>query len=415
MAGGASRLTLAVSPSREVNLRFWDPVLNWELLIPSPHITYPRRFPMRRIPLPTIILTAGLLLTLIPASPAAEIKPKVEDGVAWYDVQGWGVEGRGWDDTKRYFDRLPGKAEGKVRPPVWGLSRHSAGMSALFATDATTIYVRYKLLSGNVAMTHMPATGVSGVDLYARDENGTWRWVAVTRPTKQEISEKLTEGLKPGFREYRVYLPLYNGTESLEIGVPEGAKFEPIPPRAEKPVVFYGTSILHGGCASRPGMAWPSIVCRALDLPHINLGFSGNGTMDDSIGALMAEIDAAAYVIDCLPNMKADLVAKRTVPLVKQLRAARPDASIILVEDRFYTNGWIRPAQVERNETSQKALREAYEALVAEGVKKLYYVEGDNLVGDDNEACVDGSHPSDLGMMRQAKVLIPVLKKALSE
>ena len=217
-------------------------------------------------------------LVSLAAPPEVDVAPKIEKGVAWYNVEDWGVEGRGWDDTKRYYDRLPAKADGKVRPPVWNLSRHSAGMSALFATDATTIQVRYKLLSGSVAMPHMPATGVSGVDLYARDADGKWRWVAVTRPTKQEYSGKLIGDLKPGYREYRVYLPLYNGTEKLEIGVPEGAKFTPIPPRSSKPsakpIVFYGTSILHGGCASRPGMAWPSIVCRKLDLPHINLGFS---------------------------------------------------------------------------------------------------------------------------------------------
>ena len=135
--------------------------------------------------------------------------------------------------------------------------------------------------------------------------------------------------------------------------------------------------------------------------------------MDPSIGELMAEIDAAAYVIDCLPNMGADAVAAKTIPLVKQLRAAHADAPIVLVEDRFYTNGWIRPSARTRNLESQKALREAYEKLTAEGVKNLYYVSGKGLIGDDDEATVDGSHPSDLGMMRQADVLTEVLKKAL--
>lgn len=364
-----------------------------------------------------LLWSAGIGIAVVAAEqpPEVQIAPKVEEGIAWYNVQDWGLEGRGWSETKRYFDRLPAKAEGKVRPPVWNLSRHSAGMSALFATDATEIWVRYRLLSESLGMTHMPPTGVSGVDLYARDDAGNWRWVAVTRPDKQEITAKLTSGLRPGFREYRVYLPLYNGTESLEIGVPEGAKFVPIPPRAQKPIVFYGTSILHGGCAARPGMAWPSIVCRALDRPHINLGFSGNGTMDDSIGELMGEIDAAAYVIDCLPNMNADAVAARTIPLIKQLRAARPDAAIVLVEDRFYTNGWIVPSQRERNETNQKALREAYDSLIAEGMKRLYYVPAADLMGDDSEATVDSSHPTDLGMMRQAKVITTVLREVFGE
>ena len=95
------------------------------------------------------------------------IEPEVEEGVAWYDVCDGGVEGKGWTDTTRYFDRLPGRAEGVVREPVWNLSRHSAGMSACFETDAEEIHVRYRLLSANLDMSHMPATGVSGLDLYA--------------------------------------------------------------------------------------------------------------------------------------------------------------------------------------------------------------------------------------------------------
>ncbi len=118
-------------------------------------------------------------------------------------------------------------------------------MMARFQTDATAIHVHYKLTSGNLAMPHMPATGVSGVDLYARDDEGTWRWVQVTRPSKQEMRVELVTGLKPGLREYAVYLPLYNGVEFLSLGVAAESHFEPLPPR-DRPIVFYGTSITHG-------------------------------------------------------------------------------------------------------------------------------------------------------------------------
>ena len=96
----------------------------------------------------------------------------IKDGIAWYDVQRWGVEGKGWNDTVRYFDRLPAKAERLVRPEVWNLSRCSAGMLVRFANSASAIYVRYALLSAELALPHMPARGVSGLDLYARDEQG---------------------------------------------------------------------------------------------------------------------------------------------------------------------------------------------------------------------------------------------------
>jgi len=366
-----------------------------------------------------VLLAAGLVTSCLGAGrvAAAEVAPKVEDDVAWYDVTGWGVEGKGWIDTARYFDRLPAKAEGSVRAAVWNLSRHSAGMLVRFRTDATTIHARYALLSGSLAMPHMPATGVSGLDLYARDEQGRDRWLAVSRPAAQQMTLVLASDIDPlpdsQPRLYTVYLPLYNGVESLEIGVPSTCKFEPVAPRTEKPLVFYGTSIMHGACASRPGMSITGILGRRLDKPVINLGFSGNGRMEAEVGALLAELDPCVYVIDCLPNMTGAEVAERAEPLVRQLRAARPDTPILLVEDRTYTYAPFRRSARERHAASRAALRASYEKLLASGMDRLYYLAGDVLLGDDGEAATDGSHPSDLGMVRYADAYEKVLREIL--
>ena len=224
--------------------------------------------------------------------------------INWHDVTQWGVEGRGWADQKRmkWFDRFPAKAEKTVTKSVWVLSRHSAGMMVRFKTDASAIHAKWKVTSSRLGMPHMPPSGVSGLDLYARDSKGKWRWAAATRPSKQEMQVSLLRGIKPGLREYGLYLPLYNGTESLEVGVPEGAKFERLAPRKAKPLIFYGTSITHGACASRPGIAHPAILGRWFDMPVINIGFSGNGKMHEEVGDLMIEMDAAAYIIDCFKN-----------------------------------------------------------------------------------------------------------------
>jgi hypothetical protein len=360
------------------------------------------------------LLFVGLMFigTFRVAAASAADGPPVE----WHDVTTWGVEGRLWEDEERlrWFDRFPAAAEKTVPQHVWTLSRDSAGMAVRFETDAQTIRVRMKLLKEKLASPHMPATGVSGLDLYARDTTGRWRWVAATKPEKQEFEADLITGLAPGRREYLAYLPLYNGVESLAIGVPEGAAFQGLAPRG-KPIVFYGTSITHGACASRPGMAHVAILGRRLDRPVANLGFSGNGKMDAAVGDLLARVDAACYVIDCLPNMDAKLVGERCVPLVKQLRAARPTTPIVLVEDRRFTNEWILPAKRAFHDANHAALRAAFEKLRADGVPGLFYLPGDGLLGDDGEGAVDASHPTDLGFVRQADAFEPLLREALQE
>jgi hypothetical protein len=285
-------------------------------------------------------------------------------------------------------------------------------MMVRFKTDATAIHVHYKAAKDRLGLPHMPATGVSGVDLYARDAAGQWRWVQVTKPATQEVRAEIIKDLAPGYREYAAYLPLYNGVEFLKIGVPPGAKFEGLAPRA-KPIVFYGTSITHGASASRPGMVHTAILGRRFDTPVVNLGFSGNGRMDAAVGDLLIKIDAAAYVIDCLPNMQPVQVREKCVPLVQQLRAGRPDTPILLVEDRRFTNEWITPAKKKFHDENHAALREAFAALQQAGVKNLHYIPGDALYGTDTEGATDASHASDLGFMRQADVMEPYLRAAL--
>ncbi|MDP3071858.1 MAG: SGNH/GDSL hydrolase family protein [Opitutaceae bacterium] len=360
---------------------------------------------------------SALLAQTAPAKKATAAKAKQpEPALTWHDVTTWGVEGRAFGDMprKRWFDRLPAVAEGKVTDAVWGLSRDSAGMMVRFKSDATLLWADYTLNKSRLAGANMTAIGASGLDLYARDDAGKWRWVGVTRPDGQTVRQEIIAGLKPGLREYAVYLPLYNGIEKLSLGVPPGAKFEPLAPRAEKPIVFYGTSITHGASATRPGMVHTAILGRRFDRPVINLGFSGNGRMDAAVGELLVTIDAAVFVIDCLPNMGAALVRERTIPLVRQLRAARPETPIVLVEDRRNTNSWILPARNQHHTDNHAALREAFATLQKEGVKHLHYIAGDDLLGHDDEAATDGSHPSDLGFMRQAHQFEPVLREALA-
>ena len=149
---------------------------------------------------------------------AARATIEENSDILWYDIQLLGVEGQGWSDTKAKFDRLPAKAEGVVRQAVWGLGRHSAGMAVRFKTDATTIVARWSLTSSSLDMPHMPATGVSGLDLYVKTESNQWRWLANGRPSQFPANQAtLVQDIPAGDREYLLYLPLYNGVTSVEV------------------------------------------------------------------------------------------------------------------------------------------------------------------------------------------------------
>lgn len=337
------------------------------------------------------------------------------DGLNWYDIRGLGLEGQGWSDTESPFDRLPARAKAVVRPPVWELSQHSAGISVRFVSDATSFSAKWKLRSANLAMPHMPATGVSGLDLYAK-VRGDWVWAGVGVPHSQDASAGIAGGLLPGKREYRLYLPLYNGVESVSIGIAPEFKIAPAPRRKgkrAKGLVIYGTSITQGGCACRAGMGYPEIMSRDLDCAVVNQGYSGNGPMDLEMADFLAELDPAVFVIDSLPNMSQQMVKERPIPFVMKLRTARPRTPIVLVESitpqRYAVQDWKNADAALKN----KSLAEAFATLKKSGVKNLHYVKGHQLLGDDTLGTVDGVHPTDVGFMRLAAVIGKAVKPLL--
>lgn len=326
----------------------------------------------------------------------------------WFDGRNLPIEGKAFTDTESYYDRLPARAKTTVPPSVWGLSHDSAGEVLRFVTDAASCRIRWAVRNKSLAMPHMPATGVSGVDLYQRTPQG-WRFVKCGRPVAETNSVDVM--LTPN-EECLVYLPLYNGTASLEIGIPKGKTLTAPPPRTNgrtKPIVFYGTSITQGGCASRPGMAFTAVAGRMLDAPVVNLGFSGSGKMELALCGLLAEIDASVYVLDCLWNMNDTLIRERAEPFIRALRAKRPATPILLAED----------CNVFGKAPTGKAkiLRAIYEKLKAEDAARwsaLYYLEAKDLLGHDGEGTVDGCHPDSLGMMRQGTAFGQALQPILA-
>ena len=330
------------------------------------------------------------------------------------------VCGQAWQkELKGSYYRLPDRAKEQVRKALWDLSKSSAGLSIAFRSNAPEIKVRYRV-TGGLSMAHMPATGKSGVDLYATDAHGRQRWCAARYSFGDTITftySRLSYADDAGHGyEYRLYLPPYNEVTWLEIGVSQESKFTFLPVSQEKPLVIYGTSIAQGACASRPGMIWSNILERELQHPVVNLGFSGNGQLEMEFFNLLNEIDAQLFIIDCLPNLTNDRtvwIYERTLNGVRKLRQ-KSDAPILLVEHSGYTND-LTSAQTEKSYRDSNAeLLRAYQTLQEEGIQDLHYLTHAEI-GLSMDAMVEGVHPSDLGMRQYADAYIRKIKEILHE
>jgi lysophospholipase L1-like esterase len=369
--------------------------------------------------LANIALTSALSLLFVFADAymlAAEkldpgkAKPSKDGDILWFDGRDLRLDGKGWTDTESLYARFPTKAKKTISGNDYGLGLNSTGLRIRFQTDAPTLQVRWTVTNHALEFPHMPATGVSGVDLYARAKNGRWRFVGNGRPQAVSNTALFALPTPPAAQEFMLYLPLYNGTQSVEIGIPKNCTISK--PHAStsawaKPVVFYGSSIVQGGCASRPGMASVAIAGRLLNADTINLGLTGSGRMEPEIADLLAELDPSLFVIDALPNMVPEQVAARVAPFVAKIRAKHPATPILLVEDPSFRN---------ESPTPKGAILHAiFEKLVAAGDKHLYYLSAKNVLGDDCEGTVDGCHPNDLGMMRQAKAYANAIANALNK
>lgn len=320
-------------------------------------------------------------------------------------------------ETAKTFHRLPERAKKELRPVVWRLSQHSAGLSLRFKSTAKKIYVRYTV-GEPLSKPHMPATGVSGLDLYAyRDGKETYCYGNYSfRDTisYQYVVDRLP--MHTSDAEYHLYLPLYNRVKWLEIGVEEKENLEMIPARHEqKPILIYGTSIVQGACASRPAMAWANILHRHLRLPVINLGFSGNGRLEPEVLNFVNEIDAQIYILDCMPNLtrlSEEKIEALVINAVHQIREKHPHTPILLVEHAGYSNMFTCDEQYERCERANRAQKSAYRKIQRQKVKNIYYLSHQQLSWS-MDGWVDSVHPSEVSMQRQAEVVEAKIRKIL--
>lgn len=316
-----------------------------------------------------------------------------------------------WQETAPELIRLPKSYQERVRPPVWSLAQSPSGARIRFATDATALGIRAHF-SHLGHMHNMPRIGQLGIDLYL---DGEYRRPLFPAADDHDFEAMAFEGLPPQRREVCLYLGLYAPVRLRSIGLSDGAAIEPPASFAlDRPVVYYGSSITQGGCASRSSMSYQAIVSRALNVDFVNLGFSGNGRGETELAEAIAEIDASCYVLDWAVNCPTvEEVEERYEPFIATIRASQPETPIICVTPIFSTNELLSPATAKQ-EPMRQVIRTAVTDRIERGDRNTRLVEGRALLGPrQSEGLVDQTHPNDIGFVSMAMNLEPHLRAAL--
>jgi lysophospholipase L1-like esterase len=324
-------------------------------------------------------------------------------------------------DTAHVFNRLPAYLESLITKGAWNQSVKSAGEYLHFSTTARSFKIKFVVLGKTYALPHMPATGVTGVDLYAKDANGVWNWSPPFRYSFGDTCVYQYRSAKVAAREkadFYLYLPLFSTLQWISIGTDSSQEFDFKPQDADKPVVAYGTSIMHGAVTSRPGLAWTNILSRNLGREVINLGFSGNGRYEGPVFDLMAKADAGLYILDCMPNLtrfSADTVEQRLRYGIATLRAAHPGVPVLIAEHADGNPAFeMDTALVNEYHKASMTEKTIFNKFIAEGMKNIYLLT-EKEIGLDINSTVEGTHPNDIGMLKYAEAYGKKIREILHE
>lgn len=307
------------------------------------------------------------------------------------------------------FARMPLSVAENVSEGVKVLSAHTAGGRLRFSTDSTTLELRVTY-EGLGVMLHMPVFGQAGFTLLEETDDGR-KLVKVLAPNLSDAKGFVaTADLPQGgvMRNYILYFPLYNGVSSLTIGLNAGAKVGSGKQyRDIKPVLYYGSSITQGGCASRADNSYQAWIEKQNEIDFINLGFSGNAKAEDAMVDYLATIDCSLFVCDYDHNAPtAEYLRDTHFRLYERYRKARPDVPILFLTK---PDGFRDPNGKERAEI----IRKTYLKARLKGDKRVYFLDGKHFYGiEERENCaVDGCHPNDLGFYRMAQAIYRKMKR----
>ena len=304
------------------------------------------------------------------------------------------------------FDDLPAAVRKRVV--------QSGGLAVTFKTNSPAIYAKW-CTANTIASATMTAVAYRGLDLYIK-RNGRWQYAGIARPREDQecASTTIIRGMDTEEKECLLYLPLYDETTRLEVGVDDGSTMQAGAYPFRKRVLVYGSSIVQGSSASRSGLAYPARLSRETGIEFLNLGMGGSAKMEKSVVDMVASFEADAFLLDCIPNSAPALVTQRTAYLVETIREKHPDVPIIVMQSIIREHGYFNLESGKRIKQQNENVKTEVEKLIKKGIKNLHFIPADDLLGHDHEGTVDGTHPNDMGFDRMIQVIKPKLLEVLA-
>lgn len=338
--------------------------------------------------------------------------------VVWRDAREEPFQLHGLHDPKNtpYFCRVPSDVAAATSAGVDKLSRESAGGRVRFSTNSPYIAIRAKFLAVGRS-SHVTLLSCAGFDLYIDGALGS-RYVKEFRMDHNMVDsyEQLVKLDGETMRSYTINFPVHSVVETLEIGLKPGATLEtPRPYRDIKPLVFYGSSIVHGTAASRPGNTYSAIISREMNLDFRNIGFSGQAKGEPTLARWMATLPMSVFVCDYDYNAPTvEHLEKTHYPLYEIIREKNPDVPYIMVTAPDY---WTRGSAQENALQRRDVIMSSYLKARAAGDKNVYFIDGMsfNVAPHQYEMSLDGCHPNDAGFVRMADTIGSVIRHVLEK
>lgn len=331
-----------------------------------------------------------------------------KDDIKFYDIESEPFKVYGIFRENGIYRRMPEQIAKSVSPGVAGLNTHTSGGRVRFKTDSTYIAIHAKMPSV-ARMSHFALTGSAGFDVYAASNEGTFVRSLMPPYDMKDGYESVNYLGEQKMREITVNFPLYSCVSELYIGLGDKATVcAPQPYAIEKPIVFYGSSITQGGCASRPGNSYEAIISRRLNANYINLGFAGNAMGEDAMAEYIKGLDMSAFVYDYDHNAPSiEHLEKTHERMFKIIREANPTLPVIMMP-RPHKLLWVDEGP------RFEIIKKTYENAVAAGDENVYLLDNSTLLGfGGDDGLVDNCHPNDLGFACMAKAVGDLLEKIL--